>query len=176
MSDLQNSEIVSSSIEIKDYISKLISNLPKIYDMTIDAIKNKKKSIDDAEKKEKDHKQRISEFKNKQDHIKDCFLDLIDISDEHRFDIDNYGNVSLSLNLKNIKVISQREEVNRGGRYGSETVHFTKAKFEITNELFDVFDLIKDAKSQLMSVDDNIKMNTEFSNNHLYIRVWVDRS
>lgn len=174
LDDVENYGLVNSSKEIKDFISKLISNLPKIYEQTIESIKTKKSQIDDAKRKEKEHEQRVNDFKSKQEHIKDCFLDLIDISDDHHFDVNDYGHVNLSLKLKNIKVVSQSKEA--GSRYrGSETVHFREAKFEITDELFDIFDLIKDAKSQLMSVDERIKMRTTFSDDHLSIAIWVSK-
>jgi len=174
LDDVENYGLVNSSKEIKDFISKLISNLPKIYEQTIESIKNKKSQIDDAKRKEKEHEQRVNDFKSKQEHIKDCFLDLIDISDDHHFDVNDYGHVNLSLKLKNIKVVSQSKEA--GSRYrGSDTVHFREAKFEITDELFDIFDLIKDAKSQLMSVDERIKMRTTFRDDHLSITIWVSK-
>ena len=174
LDDVENYGLVNSSKEIKDFISKLISNLPKIYEQTIESIKNKKSQIDDSKRKEKEHEQRVNDFKSKQEHIKDCFLDLIDISDDHHFDVNDYGHVNLSLKLKNIKVVSQSKEA--GSRYrGSDTVHFREAKFEITDELFDIFDLIKDAKSQLMSVDERIKMRTTFRDDHLSITIWVSK-
>lgn len=158
------------SDDIKEFINSFFEKISDFYKNVQISIKERREKITkDKENREK-HEVRIGEFFKNEETIKECFLDLIDMSDEYNINSDkNSRHIKIDLKIKGIDVNNQKKSKYTHSKNTSVYFDFDEAHINVTDELFIIMRAIQNSRSHLESIDKNINMETVFKKDNLLI-------
>ena len=149
-----------------------IEKLPNILDLVKKSLEERKIVVAKQREESDKHMSKVKQFIENKEAIQECFYDLIDMSDN--FKINEEGNsVVLIFDIKGIDIKKQEKSKSTTYKYETARVEFDEAHIGITDEIINVFTAIRDAKSHLVSMDENVSMDTVFKKNRLQITLKI---
>ncbi len=153
---------------LKDYISKSLFSLKNhiIFELKkLHLLINKS-----LESIEKDKRKEV--LISKIESIKECFYDIIDISENHDIFIKDSGEIHCEFKIKGI-IVKNQQKSKSGSSKGYSTVYidFDEAKFDLNDVLFKVFGSLMEAKPRVNDIVPGAEFKIELSKDEIKVLI-----
>jgi len=158
--------------EVKSIISEEEKSFDNYLIECLRMLEDRKNKLEAYTKQQEEEKKKEDEFSLDKNDIIECFGSLIDISEDHNVNSNRYK-ITLECNIPGIKVYKKEKSEYVSGRSFGKTVYlnFDEAHLNVNEKLIEVLSAIIEAKSQLKSINTELKIDTILKDDRIIIDI-----